>query len=148
MKQGIEWQVTSPKWSKKLAALGVKQDGSFYWVRRGEMMPWVVVTINEVRGNHDDTIKGNDHFYEIGGVAYSVAELDRMITLATDGDYCCVDDEDCSMGYQVEMGPGKRILHVIPHEGILDERPADCRAKLLHYLHTNGLISVDAAKAE
>ena len=31
MKTGMEWQVSSLEWSRKLEKLGVKQDSEFYW---------------------------------------------------------------------------------------------------------------------
>ena len=70
MKTGMEWQVLSLEASKRLKALGVKQESSFYWELRGQNITtdqpeWVLRT----------KFRTDEYSYS----AFTVAELIEML---------------------------------------------------------------------
>lgn len=83
--------------------------------------------------------------------AFTVAELDRVIAVGTGGAYACIDNPDGSMGYQLAPYIHMKELmiedigftfQVIQNAGIMDENPANCRAKMLVYLLERNLVNL------
>ena len=140
----ITTHVTSLELSRRLKELKVPQKSLFYWV-------------SHFNGDEIVTEKGKDGYYKSVWddrcSAYLASELDQLIARATNGEYAFITNEEQTMGYRVyepimeseglELTRVGYKLEVIKSAGIMDENPADCRAKMLIYLIENHLISVE-----
>lgn len=145
----ITTHVTSLELSRRLKELGVKKESLFYW------------TYSNMFGNETyylqyfEPVEGgyNEEHLEDDIPAYLASELDQLIAVATNGEYAFITNEELTMGYRVyepimeseglELTRVGYKLEIIEGAGIMDENPADCRAKCLIYLIENHLISVE-----
>lgn len=138
----ITTHVTSLELSRRLRELKVPQKSYFEWVDEGK---------------DGSVLIKREYLHLPLGVkkysAYLASELDQLIATATDGEYAFITNEELTMGYRV-YEPIIEIegliltrtgykLEVIESAGIMDENPADCRAKCLIWLLENHLISVE-----
>ena len=137
--------VTSLELSRRLKELGVPQKSCFYHVR-----------ISDTLDGRQDWLLRNSKWGKASLEEYSAylaSELDKIIADATNGDYAFITNEELTMGYHVyepiieienlKLTRTGYKLEVIESAGVMDENPANCRAKMLIYLIKNHLISVE-----
>lgn len=140
-------QCVSLPLAKRLKELGVPQDSLFTWAeyRNSQHQPEWAWRIT------DSLYESDYEYYRNPASAFSSGELDRIIAMKTNGKYACVDHEEGSMGYSTEPFLKSRKLKltdvglklsVISGQGILDEKPVDCRAKLLIFLLEQIIITI------
>lgn len=129
MKQGIEWQVTSPEWSKKLKELGVKQESLFYWLtdERDKRKPHKVVYKNfllKVHSNYASFLSA----FTVAELVETLGNTIHEITRFNNGEWSVYETPSTSYPY-VHMERATTLIEAL--------------AKMLCYLLENGLLKIN-----